>query len=71
MLSLLQIPTGPQREPQTMANLCLVLTPSQLLSKPQACQRGRGRGRERGNKNDSLLGFFQSNKCKHGMILML
>ena len=43
MLSLLQIPTGPQREPQTMADLRLVLTPSQLLCKPQACQKGRRR----------------------------
>lgn len=54
MLGLLQIPTGPQREPQTMADLRLVLTPSQLLCKPQACQKGkkqeqtRERERERG-----------------------
>lgn len=55
MLGLLQIPTGPQREPQTMADLRFVLTPSQLLCKPQACQKGRkqeqmrerGEGKER------------------------
>ncbi len=44
MLGLLQVPTGPQREPQTMADLRLVLTPSQLLCKPQACQKGRKHG---------------------------
>lgn len=31
VLGLLQVPTGPQRQPQTMADLSLVLTPSQLL----------------------------------------
>lgn len=41
MLGLLQIPTGPQGEPQTMADLRLVFTSSQLLCKPQACHRGR------------------------------
>lgn len=75
MLGLLQIPTGPQGEPQTMADLCLVLTPSQLLRKPQACQKGRRQEqmRERESKlfkAGRLLGIFQSNRCKHSMVLM-
>lgn len=41
MLGLLQVPTGPQGETQTVADLCLVLTPSQLLGKPQAFQKER------------------------------
>lgn len=40
MLGLLQVPTGPQRKPQTMADLRLVLSPRQLLSEPEACQKG-------------------------------
>lgn len=43
MLGLFQIPTGPQREPKTMADFRLVLTPRQLLCKPQACQEGSQR----------------------------
>lgn len=41
VLGLLQIPTSPQGEPQTMADLRLVLTPCQLLGKPQACRKKR------------------------------
>lgn len=43
MLGLLQVPTGPQRKPQSMADLSFFLTPSQLLSEPQACQGGSKR----------------------------
>lgn len=48
MLGLLQIPTGPQRKPKTMADLRLVLTPSKLLRKPQACQKARRKEQMRG-----------------------
>ena len=34
VLGLLQVPTGPQRQPQTMAALSLILTPRQLLRQP-------------------------------------
>ena len=77
MLGLLQIPTGPQRKPQTMADFRLVLSPSQLLSKPQTCQKEEEvekRERERRVKiiqaAGRLLGVFQSNRCKHSMLLM-
>lgn len=78
MLGLLQIPTGPQRKPQTMADLRLVLSPSQLLSEPQACQKEEEevdrRERERRVKiiqaAGRLLGIFQSNRCKRSVVLM-
>ncbi|TNN82295.1 hypothetical protein EYF80_007416 [Liparis tanakae] len=52
MLGLLQVPTGPQREPETMADLCLVLTPSQLLCKPQACREGRNMGADERERSE-------------------
>lgn len=56
MLGLLQIPTGPQRKPQTMADLRLVLSPRQLLGEPQACQRGEEVEKREESKNYSAQG---------------
>lgn len=60
MLSLLQIPAGPQREPQPMADLCFVLASSQLLCKPQACQRGRGESGEEESEQGRVKKKIQS-----------